>query len=288
MLYSAHVSTDLQPGLFDERPSVPERLGTVHVRTVDTLHLLTPGKGRTGEYDYTLNPYRGCGFGCSYCYAPFFVADEALRAAWGKWVDVKVRAVEALARRDLRGKRIYMSSVTDPYQPLERETCLTRSIVEHLAAAQARLVVQTRSPIVARDIDLFRRFERIRVNMSVTTDDDEVRKRFEPACASIERRLEAVRELKAAGIAVSVCLCPMLPMRDPESFGRLLTEIGVDHVAAGWFHHSTRPFAAGTRDEAYETSQAIGWTRERFEEAKAALRRTCPALTRGEVAFGPA
>ncbi len=124
----------------------PDRIGSASVRNIDSLHLLNPGVGRTSTCDYTLNPYRGCSFGCSYCYAPFFEPDEAKRADWGNWVEVKSRAIEALYRTDLRGKRIFMSSVTDPYQPIEVKLRLTREIVQHLMKCDANLIVQTRKP----------------------------------------------------------------------------------------------------------------------------------------------
>lgn len=264
----------MQLHLFETEPETPRSIGPARVTEINSTNLLTVGKGRTEDFDYTLNPYRGCSFGCSYCYAANFVADEALREDWGKWVEVKVRAVEMLMRRDLRGKRIYMSSATDPYQPIEREVKLTRRIVDVLAGQAARLVVQTRSPLVARDADLFKRFARLRVNMSITTDDDAIRQRFEPGCASIERRLEAVESLKKQGITVAVCVCPMLPMRDPASFGERLREMGVDAVTAGYFHQpAARQFAAATREGALEIAQQIGWTREAYERCREILLR---------------
>jgi DNA repair photolyase len=251
------------------------------------MHILTPGKGRTGDYDFTLNPYRGCSFGCSYCYAAFFVADEERRQGWGKWVEVKVRAAEALRRHDLRGKRIYMSTVTDPYQPIEAETELTRSVLSVLLESQARVVVQTRSPLVTRDIDLFRQFDHLRVNVSITTDCDEVRKQYEPGCASIERRLEAVQTLKAAGVKVGVCVAPMLPLRDPSAFGRRLGEIGPELVTSVWFRESTRPFASSTREGAVSLAQEHGWTREGYDLALAELRRACPRVVPASIGFAP-
>lgn len=282
------MSTITQRSLFEAPPrAVPGSLGQAAVRTIETENLLTPGQGRTADYDFTLNPYRGCTFGCSYCYAAFFVPDPAQRAAWGEWVEVKVRAVDALRHRDLRGKSIYMSSVTDPYQPIEAKIELTRDIVSVLADAEARLVVQTRSPLVARDIDLFSRFKNIRINMSITTDDDEVRQQFEPGCASIGRRLEAVARLKDAGLPVAVCVCPMLPMHDPEGFGRRMRKLGVDAISASWFHMNDKPFAAGTRDPALELIEATGWRYEKFLKCRDALYRGWGVGSRRS-AFAPA
>ncbi len=230
-------------------------------------------------FDLALNPYVGCGFGCSYCYAAFFVADETRRATWGTWVDVKTSALEEIELcRDLAGKRLFMSTATDPYQPLEAKVGLTRLPVEAMAhpLRQPRLVVQTRSPLVLRDIDLFKRFKNIRVNMSITTDCDEIRKLFEPKCASIERRMEAVRKLKSEGIRTGVTIAPMLPLRDPVAFGKRLADLEADVYAVLDFHESTRPFSAGTREDAKSLLRSLGWTSDDFRGAKAVLYRYLP------------
>ena len=108
--------------------------------------ILTRATGFMDAYDFTLNPYSGCSFGCTYCYAAFFSYSTEKRDSWGLWVDVKENAVERLRRRrgSLDGKLIYMSSVTDPYQPIERQIELTRGLLEMLARHRPKLVVQTR------------------------------------------------------------------------------------------------------------------------------------------------
>jgi DNA repair photolyase len=286
--YSRDMAAVIQRSLFEkpDRP-MPEFVGTASVRAVETGSLLTPGVGRTADFDYTLNPYRGCTFGCSYCFAASFVPDEEMKANWGKWVEAKIRAVDVLRHRDLRGKKIFMSSATDPYQPLEAKIELTREIVEILAESGARLVVQTRSPLVARDIDLLSRFEYVRVNMSITTDDEEARKKFEPGCASIGRRLEAIARLIDAGIRTNVCVSPMLPMKDPETFGVRLAKMGVAHVYSSWFHMSDKPFASGTRDPAIALLGDTGWRYERFVRARNALKRGFGRHATLSQAFGP-
>jgi DNA repair photolyase len=242
-------------------------------------------------YDYSLNPYIGCGFACAYCFAANFQADEQKKATWGKWVEVKANAVEDLLRkRDLKGKKIFMSSATDPYQPLEAKVGLTRRILETLVdpLRQPRLVVQTRGPLVTRDIDLLRRFEHVRVNMSITTDCDEVRRRFEPSCASIERRLEAISEVKAAGIATTVCIVPMLPIRDPQGFARTLRKTGADFFVAGPFRRSARAFAADTRELGLELAKEHRWDEAAFHRTLSILQRHLPELNRGDRGFHPA
>lgn len=279
----------IQASLF-ELPQVrtPTQLGRTSIRAVEAGSILTPTKGRLGSYDYSLNPYRGCGFGCSYCYAAFFVPDDEQRANWGKWVEVKENALALLGKqRNLEDARIYMSSVTDPYQPIEACTELSRSILEHLSERrdQPRVVIQTRSPLVTRDISILKRFKHLRVNMSITTDSDEIRKRFEPSCASIERRLDAVRELKAAGLKVGVCISPMLPIEDPIQFARTLRELGADRYTASYFHSSEKLFASGTGDEATQIAREMNWTFAKFQRVKQVLTQLVPRLN--ETAFSP-
>jgi len=290
MSYSKHMST-VQATLFD-LPSqpVPTQLGRTFVRSIEVGSILIPTKGRLADYDFSLNPYRGCGFGCNYCYAANFVPDDVRRNAWGEWVEVKANALQVLSRqRDLGDARIYMSSVTDPYQPLEAHTLLSRSLLEHLAdrREQPRVVIQTRGPLVTRDIDVLRRLRHLRVNVSVTTDRDEIRKRFEPSCASIERRLDAIRQLKQAGIKVGVCISPMLPIDDPIAFARTLRDLNADRYATGYFHSSDRLFASGTGPAAMQLAKDMGWTRSRFERTRQIIERLIPKFADGAPGFGP-
>ena len=266
-----------QPSLFGEE--APTTFGKVEVRQVPARSILTPANGQLAAYDFSLNPYVGCGFGCSYCYAVFFVPDEERARTWGEWVDVKANALELLKRtRNVAGARLYVGSVTDPYQPLERETGLTRSLLEFMVDLRPhpRIVIQTRSDLPLRDTDLLRRFEHLRVNVSVTTGDDAVRKRFEPACLSVERRLEGLRKLKEASIRTSACLCPLLPVSDPESFAHRLVALNADRYGVSRFHEGQSRFAAGTRPMALELAQEFGWDRAAFDQTVAIMRRIVP------------
>ena len=212
--------------------------GRVSVSDVNARTILTPASGFIRRYKFTLNPYAGCAFGCEYCYARFFVADVERRDTWGEWVAPKRNAAELLARACTSGKlrtgdAIYMSSVTDPYQPVERRLRLTRAVLETLLehGVQPRLTIQTRSPLSTRDIDPFRQFDRIRVNFTIGTDSDEVRRRYEPRCPSIDRRFSAAAEVAAAGVPIGVSISPMLPLRNIEAFAqRLLALKAAEYV----------------------------------------------------------
>jgi DNA repair photolyase len=269
---------------------LPERQGQAAVRSIRARQILTRANGSLEGYDYSLNPYSGCGFGCAYCFASFFQDSQDRFESWGSWVEAKENAVELLrAKKDLLGKKIFMSSATDPYQPIEAKCGITRGLLETMVepGRQPRLVVQTRGPLVARDIDLLKRLKYVRVNMSITTDSDEVRKQFEPGCASIERRLEALRQVKAAGIPTTICILPMLPLEDPERFAKTIRDSGFDFAAAGWFHHSDRAFAASTRDTAWKVAERLGWTRTEYQRTLTALQRYLPSLNCGR-GFAPA
>ncbi|MCW5936623.1 MAG: radical SAM protein [Fimbriimonadaceae bacterium] len=250
--------------------------------------ILHPATGRIDSFDYSLNPYVGCAFACSYCYAAFFVSDDLKAEEWGKWVEVKRNALGTLRRERhlLPGAKILLGSVTDCYQPLEARLRLTRSLLEEMVqvAPQPKVVVQTRSPLVERDIDLFRKFTDIRVNMTVTTDDDEVRRRYEPSCASIERRLAAITMLKQAGIQTGLSISPVLPVRNPERFAEMLRATGADKVTAGTFHVGTRKFASGTRPGALALAEEDGWTAERARNTILTLQRLLPNLRTWEEA----
>lgn len=248
------------------------RVGGADVAYAPARSVLTKAAGFMSEYDFTLNPYSGCSFGCSYCYAAFFGASKQDRDGWGRWVRVKENAVALLAKRkpgSLDGKRIYMSSVTDPYQPVERELRLTRGLLEVLAGRRGpeypalldeppkpKLVVQTRSPDVERDCDLLRRIKenggRTQVNMTVTTDDEEVRRVFEPSCPSNATRLRAVSQVREEEVAACVTMTPLLWVSDPDAFADRLLATGVRKFIVQPFHFQRGKFVASTRDKALD------------------------------------
>src|SRR5687768_7942014 len=158
--------------------------------------IFSPATGfiRRGGFDWTCNPYIGCSFGCTYCYAMFLPQNRRPKEDWGRWLIAKTNAVE-LARTQahkLAGQAVYISSVTDPYVPVEQSLCLTRGILEGLAPHQPRGLIQTRGPLVVRGVDVLRRFRAVRINMSIPTDSEAVRKAFEPKAPPLERRWQAI------------------------------------------------------------------------------------------------
>ncbi|MFN8584459.1 MAG: radical SAM protein [Dehalococcoidia bacterium] len=267
------------------------------VRPVDARSILTPASGFIRAYRYTLNPYSGCRFACEYCYARAFAPTEEQRRTWGEWASAKRNAARLIARAcadgTLRsGDAVYMSSATDPYQPAEQRLRLTRSILEAMIewGVQPRLTVQTRSPIAARDIDLFRRFERIRVNITVTTDSERVRLRYEPSAPSIRARLRTARALAEAGVPIGISVSPMLPMEDLEGFARAIAALEAAEYVSQYMQPPTRVFAAGTRPETLRKAREDGWTPHEYERARAVLQRVLGPrrpLLEGDEGFAP-
>ena len=266
----------LQLSLFDPNPTPtrPATQGSADVIYADASAILARPTGRLADLDFVINPYQGCTFACTYCYAAFFVAEEEQRERWGQWVRVKTNAIAKLrnSRQNLRGRTVLMSSATDPYQPIEAKLELTRSLLPILAERGAHLAVLSRSPLVTRDIDLFKSFDHINITISITTDDDAIRRRFEPQCASIDCRFEALQQLAEAGFRTRINVAPLLPLRDVAAFADRILDSGVSRVHINTFHESSGPFSSGTRPPALKIARELGWTEARRERVQEELR----------------
>lgn len=224
--------------------------------------IFTPAGGfiRRAGFDWTANPYLGCTFGCRYCYAAFLPQNRRPVDDWGRWVVAKTNAPE-LARRhahQVAGRAVYLSSVTDPYLSAERSLLLTRGILEAVVPVQPRLVVQTRGPLVVRDIDLLNQLSARRVNVSLPTDDDAVRRLFEPKAPPLEARWLALAELAASGVPVGVCVTPTLPVRDADRFADRIAVLEPTVVVTQRFH-AAKGFGADTSPEAVRLRDSLRW-----------------------------
>ena len=222
-------------------PAKPlEPLGKAQVQAINVSpNIIGNGTGFLDRYDGVLNPYMGCTFGCDYCYASQFQKSAARVQAWGKYVDVKANAARRLAEQPAgcwNGKTVYMSSVTDPYQPIEGREKITRSLLEVLIARHPRvkLVVQTRAPLAVRDLDLYQellaRGGKVQVNYTLTSDCEDVRKLFEPGCPGLPARRKAAKAFAAAGIPACFTLTPLLPVLDIQELIDQIRETGISKV----------------------------------------------------------
>jgi len=280
--------TDLFSDIPDDKPTSVEKS---EVTYKNAASILTAAKGFMGTYDYTLNPYSGCSFGCTYCYAAFFSRTEEQRKNWGYWVQVKENALQLLVKfrtKSLRDKTIYMSSVTDPYQPIERELNLTRGLLKELIDFhQPRLVIQTRSPLVTRDIDLFKQFNVIQVNMTITTDSEKVRKVFEPLCPSNASRLKAIKEINDAGVNTCITMTPLLPVENAEDFAKKLLDTGIKKFIIQHFHSDKGNFVASTREKAMQLIKEMDWTADKYQKVFETIHKYIPEIGIGRDGFKP-
>lgn len=164
-------------------------------------------------FDYTLNAYVGCGHNCLYCYARFMKRFTRHPEPWGQFVDVKINAA-ALLDREIRRKKkktVWISGVCDAYQPLEKKYKLTGKCLKILVEHGWPVVIQTKSPLVLRDLDILKKGADSEVGFTITTADDKIRRIFEPGAPPIEKRIESLGLLHAKGIRTFVMVAPLLP-----------------------------------------------------------------------------
>jgi DNA repair photolyase len=273
---------------------VPFRIYDAEARSI-----LTPVSGFLAEAGFThsLTPARNCTFGCSYCYVPTMRVQGGLRPDdwrhWGEFTTFKSNAAKLLPRALRPEQVIYCSPLTDPYQPAEETQRIMPGILRAAIAALPRVfVIQTRGPLILRDLDLLREMgDRLRVSFSVTTDRDAVRRIFEPHCASVEERWSVVRALRDAGICVSVAMAPILPC-DPEGLAERAAAVSNGPLIADPFHvRAVKRSGATTREAAARICERHGWTEwldPAFQrEVLARMERRASALGR-EFGYGPA
>jgi len=192
-------------------------------------------------YDQSINPYRGCEHGCIFCYA----RPTHAYLGYSPGIDFETRLVykadaAALLRRELarpgyRCRQIMLGSNTDPYQPIERRMGITRAILEVLAETRHPVAITTRSTLVLRDLDLLSAMARqglASVYLSITTFDPDLKRALEPRSAASTARLQAMRQLSAAGVPVGVMAAPMIPAVNDSELETIL-ERSADAGATG-------------------------------------------------------
>jgi DNA repair photolyase len=175
--------------------------------------------------DYSLNPYRGCQHSCAYCYVPNVLRIK--RNNWGKFVDVKTNIPNVLSN-ELRKKKpgvVAISTVTDPYQAVEKKYKLTRYCLEQLLIHNFPISIQTKSNLIVRDIDLISKFTDIEVILSIGTLNDNERKQLEPHTSSISDRIEVLKKFSEIGINTSVFFGPIYPTVTDKDLRFLVDEL---------------------------------------------------------------
>jgi DNA repair photolyase len=167
---------------------------------------------RSGLGGFTLNPYRGCPIGCTYCYVPHMKHKQLEERTWGTYVDIKEGVPELLDKqlgRLRQPARVFMSSATDPYQPVEARYQITRRVLEVFARhPQHSLLILTKQTLVERDADLIAALPRAAVGMSISVIDDRLAQIIESWAAPTSERLATIRRLSARGIPTYVLWAP--------------------------------------------------------------------------------
>lgn len=234
------------------------------VFAAEARSILSPTTGFIAQAGFThsLSPARNCTFGCSYCYVPSLGLYGGLKPAdwehWGQFTTFKSNAAELL-RKSLRpDMKIYCSPLVDPYQPVEAEQQLMPGILEQVRERPPWVfVLQTRGPLILRDLAHLGRLAActtLRVSFSLTTDSEEVRRIYEPHCASLAERIEAMAALRAAGIPTFATLAPLLPC-DPEKLAALALECTDADVIVDPLHvRAVKKQGATTRNAALRIS----------------------------------
>ena len=158
--------------------------------------------------DWVINPYIGCGHNCNYCYARF-IARWKKHGKWGSWIETKINAPELLKNRKIKGE-VFMSSICDAWQPIEKKLKLTRKILENLDK-NTKLSILTKSDLILRDLDLLKKFKNLEVGMTINSFEGKTKKFFEPDSPSNQARIQALKILHKNGISTYAFISPIMP-----------------------------------------------------------------------------
>lgn len=235
-------------------------------------------------FTYSLNPYRGCEHGCSYCYARPYHEYLGLSAGldFETMIFVKEDApallAKELAKPGWEPQCVAMSGVTDCYQPVERRLKVTRGCLEVFADARNPVGIVTKNALVARDADLLAELARwgaARVYISVTTLDPELARRLEPRASRPADRLAAMRTLADAGVPVGVMAAPMILGLNDHELPRIL-EAAADHGATGAGYVPLRlPYAV--------KDVFLDWVSQHYPDRRAKVESQIRAIRGGEL-----
>ena len=200
--------------------------------SVDTARkVITRNESPDIGFDRSINPYRGCEHGCTYCFArpthAYLGLSPGLDFESRLFVkpDAPALLEKELASPDYEPKTIAIGTNTDPYQPIERDRMVMRGILEVLEKASHPVGIVTKSALVTRDIDILARMAKrnlVKVALSVTTLDPKLARSMEPRASTPTKRLEALRQLSEAGIPTTVMVAPVIPALNDAEIERIL------------------------------------------------------------------
>ncbi len=218
------------------------------IKETEALSILT--KSGLPASDWVINPYNGCLFGCMYCYAAIITRWWHPGEEWGSYLDVKTNAPDLLEKELLKQEKkykrknfgsIFFSSVTDPYVGMEAKYKLTRRCLQVLLdfGYEGTVSILTKSPIVVRDTDLFKKFKRIEVGMTITGLDDKVSRFLEVKAPPVSHRIKALEKLSQAGIETYAFVGPIVPyfINNEQKIKKIIDKLEQIGVKKIWFEH---------------------------------------------------
>lgn len=218
----------------------------IEVKEILAKKILSEAKGYLDVgFTHSLNPYSGCAFSCKYCYVREMPIQKFKDIPWGEWLDIKVNAAENFRKEMIKLRKkekpvnIFMSSATDPYQPIERKAGITKAILKEMLENPPDLLqIQTRSPLITRDIDMLQRLNetcKVLVSMTIETDREDIKQIFSPYAPGVKVRIKALNEVHDAGIPTQASISPVLPFTPdfPKALEGAADHIWIDTLSIG-------------------------------------------------------
>lgn len=166
-------------------------------------------KSNLPDCDYVINPYVGCSNACKYCYACFMKRFTGHSEPWGTFIDIK-HCDKKINLKKLKDKSVFLSSVTDCYNLFEEKYRITQSILKQIVDAECELSISTKSSLILRDIKLLKKFNNLKIAMSINTLDEDFKNDMDNA-SSIEDRLKTLKTLHENGIYTVLFMSPIFP-----------------------------------------------------------------------------
>lgn len=233
-------TTEVVDDGWEREEALPPLETTVKVESARTI--ITRNDSSDVPFEQSINAYRGCEHGCIYCFArpthAYFNLSPGLDFETKLFYKPNAVALleTELAKPNYRCKVIAMGTNTDPYQPIEKDYRITRGILELLARCRHPVSIVTKSALIERDLDVLAELaaqQLATVALSITTLDDDLKRRMEPRAASPRARLRAISRLHAAGVSVTVMVAPVVPVLTDHELERILeaaAEAGAQHA----------------------------------------------------------
>lgn len=205
-------------------------LHELQCKIIETKNYLT--KSNLPASDYVINPYVGCPHGCNYCYVCFMKRFTGHSELWGSFIDIK-QCSRPIDVKKLTGKTVFLSSVTDCYNPYEETYKMTQGILQQLISTDCQVSISTKSKLILRDLPLLKQLKNLSVSISINTLDESFRSDMDSA-STIAERIETLITLYNHGIHTVLFMSPIFP--GITDFKAILEETK-DYIHEAWFEN---------------------------------------------------